>query len=139
MGIIQKILELFKKYRNQTLIVIMAIVVALLYGNYMGYFTKEEFRVSRLNREMVFFSMKGCSHCEDMKPAWDLLVNNNGNNDYIELNQVVAQDKPELIEKYGIQSFPTILALKDGEINMTYSGDRSYESLLQFLNNAMTN
>jgi len=139
MSIIQKILGLFKKYRMQILFAIISITGALLYGHLMGFFKKEQFRVSRLNREMIFFSMKGCGHCEDMKPVWELLKSNYGNNDYIELNQVVAQDKPELTEKYGVQSFPTILALKDGEINMTYSGDRSYESLLQFMNNAMTN
>jgi len=139
MSMIQKILGLFKKYRMNILFAIISIAGGLLYGYLMGFFNKEQFRVSRLNREMVFFSMKGCGHCEDMKPAWELLKSNYGNNDYIELNQVVAQERPELTEKYGVQSFPTILALKDGEINMTYDGDRSYESLLQFMNNAMTN
>lgn len=138
MSLIQKILGLFKKYRMQILFVIIIITCGLLYG-YLRFSNKEQFRVSRLNREMIFFSMKGCGHCQDMKPVWDLLYSNYGNNDYIELNQVVAQEKPELTEKYNVQSFPTILALKDGKINMTYSGDRSYESLLQFLNNAMTN
>ena len=46
---------------------------------------------------------------------------------------------PEMTQKYNVQGFPTILALKDGELNMKYDGDRSYESLLQFMNLAMTN
>lgn len=105
----------------------------------MSFFMKENFKpVSRLNRELVFFSMNSCGHCKDFKPVWDLLVKNYGNNNYIDLRHVIYEERPELIEKYGVQSFPTILALKDGKINMKYSGNRTYEDLVRFLNHAMS-
>jgi len=139
MSVIRKVLGLFKKYRMQLLFVIIAIAGSLLYGYFMGFFTSENFAISQLGRELVFFSMEGCPHCDDMKPIWELLKSNYGNNDYIELRQIVAQQSPEIVQKYSVQGFPTILALKNGELNMKYDGDRSYESLLQFMNLAMTN
>ena len=104
----------------------------------MMFFRKEKFTVSRLNRELVFFSMDGCGHCEELKPTWDLLVTNYGNNNYIELKQVVSQQRPDLVKQYGVTGFPTILALHNGQILKKYDGDRTYESLVRFMNHAMS-
>lgn len=139
MSIIKKTIKFLKQFQKQILISTIIVVIAFTYTYLMGYLSSESFAISQLGRELVFFSMEGCPHCDDMKPTWELLRSNYGNNDYIELKQVVAQQSPELTQKYNVQSFPTILALKDGELNMKYDGDRSYESLLQFMNLSMTN
>ena len=138
MKIIQTLLTLLKKYRTESIILGLVLLAGLFYGLIFG-ITPEKFTVSRLNRELVFFSMNGCGHCEEMKPTWDLLVNNYGDNNFVELKHIVAQDKPELTEQYKVTAFPTILALKDGKLNLKYDGDRSYEDLVRFLNYAMTN
>lgn len=135
-----KIISLFKKYRMPLLLIALGVALALAYAFIMRSPQSESFHTSQLGREMVFFSMKGCGHCEKMMPAWKQLVSNYGSeNTYIELKHVVADERPDLIEKYNVQSFPTILALKDGEISQKYDGNRSYEDLLRFMNYAMTN
>ena len=137
-----KIISLLKKFRMPLLLVVIAIGCALSLAYLSGLFNKSESEsyTSQLGKEMVFFSMNGCGHCDNMMPAWKQLVSNYGSeNAYIEYKHVVAQERPDLIEKYGVQSFPTILALKDGEIAKKYEGDRSYEDLLRFSNYAMSN
>lgn len=136
-----KIMKLFKKNRMLILVIIISIIVCFACCYFMRFSNKTESYTSQLGKEMVFFSMKGCGHCEKMMPAWKQLVSNYGSeNAYIELKLVDADERPDLIEKYDIQSFPTILALKDGEISQKFSEpNRSYESLLRFMNYAMTN
>lgn len=130
--------QLLTKLKNRsvmiTVITVLAVSAFLLYK----LSKKEKFTVSRLNRELVLFSMVGCGHCEDIKPTWDLLVNNYGNNDYIEIKQIVAQEHPDIVKQYGVTGFPTILALHNGKVLKKYEGDRSYESLVKFMNHAMT-
>ena len=136
----KNILSLLKKYRIPLLLIALGVSLAVGYAFMMGSLPKSEAYASQLGKELVFFSMNGCGHCDAMMPAWKQLVSNYGSeNAYIEYKHVVAQERPDLIEKYNVQAFPTILALKDGEIAQTYEGDRSYEDLLRFANYAMTN
>jgi thioredoxin-like negative regulator of GroEL len=134
---------MFKFSNFYTKKLLMYIPVIFIIGMIIALFAlmfkkKEKFTVSRLNRELVLFSMNGCSHCEDLKPTWDLLYNNYGNNNYIEIKQIVAQEHPDLVKQYGVTGFPTILALHNGQILKKYDGDRSYEDLVRFMNHAMS-
>ena len=131
--------KLLKQYRTPLLILFVVVVAFFAFSYVMPSSSGETF-TSQLGKEVVFFSMNGCGHCDDMMPAWKQLVSNYGSeNAYVEYRHVVAQDRPDLIEKYNVQAFPTILALKDGEISQTYEGNRSYEDLLRFANYAMSN
>lgn len=136
MNLLKKILDFLKKYKMVVILIVSLFSVVLISGIFG--MKNEKFTVTNSGRELVFFSMKGCSHCEDIKPMWNLLIQNYGNNNYIELKQVVAQDNPDLVKQYDVKGFPTILALKDGKINFEYKGDRSYEDLVRFMNHAMT-
>ena len=133
--ILNKINNFIRKEWGSILIVSVLIITLLVI--LLKKRKNESFTTSRLNRELVFFSMNGCGHCEDLKPVWDLLVNNHGDNQFVEIKKVIAQENPKIVEKYNIQAFPTILALKDGKLNHKYDGDRSYEDLVLFLDKAM--
>lgn len=99
----------------------------------------ENFGLSQTGKELVFFSMTNCSHCQKFKPIWDLLVKNYGNTNNIEIVEVNSDDRPDLIKKYNISSFPTIHALKDGKIVGTFNGDRTYENLVRYMNYHISN
>ena len=90
------------------------------------------------HKELIFFSMPGCGHCKNFKPTWDLLLKNYGNIKDIELIQVSSNEKPDLVEKYEIQGFPTILYIKDNKKVSEYKGDRSYEDLVKYMKYSMS-
>ena len=139
MKIINKIKSLVKPFRKQLIIVSIIVAMAFGYTYLMGYFNKEQFGLSQTSKELVFFSMKGCGHCEDFQPTWDQIVTNYGNTAHIELVQVKQNEKPEIAEQYGVTSFPTILSLKGGEKVKEYDGDRSYEDVVRFMNYHISN
>jgi len=139
MKMFNKVLSLVKQYKRQLAMLAVAIGGALGYAYLMGFFNKEHFGLSQTSKELVFFSMKGCGHCVEFQPTFDLLKSNYGNTAHIEIVQVKQNEKPELTEQYGITSFPTILALKEGKKVKEYSGDRSYEDVVRFMNYHISN
>lgn len=100
---------------------------------------KEGFTSVKPYRELLFFTLEGCGHCENMKPAWNLLVQNYGENGQVKLIQVKAKENQDLVQKYKVEGFPTLLYVKDTKIAAKYGGDRTYEDLIKFLKHSMTN
>jgi len=90
------------------------------------------------HKELIFFSMPGCGHCKNFKPTWDLLLKNYGNIKDIELIEVSSNEKPELVELFEIDGFPTILYAKDNKKVSEYKGDRSYEDLVKYMKHCMS-
>ena len=90
------------------------------------------------HKEIIFFSMPGCGHCENFQPTWDLLMKNYGNIKSIKLIQASSNEKPELVKQFEIQGFPTILYVKDNKKVSEYKGDRSYEDLVKYMKFCMS-
>ena len=139
MKIFNKIINFLKPFRKQ--VIVSSIIVALAFGYtyLMGYFNKENFGLSQTSKELVFFSMEGCGHCVEFQPTFDLLKSNYGNTAHIEIVQVKQNEKPEMAEQYGVTSFPTIMSLKEGKKVKEYSGDRTYEDVVRFMNYHISN
>ena len=85
------------------------------------------------SKKLVYFYMKGCSHCEKFSPIWDEFSNNNKSSiKTYKLERTLAGDK---INKYEVKGFPTILLLgENNEKIKEYDGDRTVDSLTQFVN-----
>lgn len=116
------------------LIIIPVIIIFLI-----RFLVKEGFSSVKPYKELLFFTLEGCGHCENMKPTWDLLKQNYNDNGYIKLIQVKAKDNQDLVQKYKVTGFPTLLYVKDEELVNEYNGDRTYEDLVKFLKHSMSN
>ena len=62
-----KLMNLLKKYKIHLLVIIIA---SLITGYMMMSNKDNETFTLQLGKEMVFFSMNGCGHCDNMMPAW---------------------------------------------------------------------
>lgn len=81
---------------------------------------------------IVFYSQDWCGYCKKMKPTWQQFKNKYTKCRVIEVD---CGKYPELGKKNGIKGYPTIKYHKGGLANpnaVTYSGDRTLQSLLQF-------
>lgn len=134
-------MQLMGRLSNLSPYIIGGVAIALVVGLIVLTLTRlglvfgkkaENFTTS--NKEIVFFSMKGCGHCEEFQPIWDLFVSNYGNYEFVELKQVKYDEKPKIVKQYNVQGFPTILGLENGEKVREFSGARTYENLITFLN-----
>lgn len=97
---------------------------------------------------IVAFTALWCGHCVKLLPVWEKLANRVYANDlenFLQIGEVKTTEVPseKLMEQFGVRGFPTILffdpvgppSKEDGlRRPVQYSGDRSLESLTEFIN-----
>jgi thioredoxin-like negative regulator of GroEL len=87
-------------------------------------------------KELVLVHMNNCGHCKKMMPEWKKCKKQNNTGikivDY-EMNTTKGKD---LVKKHNINGFPTILLIENGKKLDTYNGERTSESILEFMKNA---
>jgi thiol-disulfide isomerase/thioredoxin/uncharacterized protein (DUF3820 family) len=81
-------------------------------------------------RTLYYFYMDGCGWCDKFNPTWIKLVKEFKNK--LTMKKMNGPESPELLKKYDIQSFPSII-LVTGKESDKYEGDRSINDLKKFL------
>jgi protein disulfide-isomerase-like protein len=126
---------------NVTKTVTLVFVLALLFFVYNS-FLKEGFECKPSELEeaihgndkvMVLFYADWCGHCKKIKPTWeDACKSANKEKKQMVMVDVGGKSKEqkELIDKYNIDGFPTILVFQNGKPE-PYSGARTVESFLK--------
>ena len=66
-------------------------------------------------------------------PEWDKFMKSNSNQG-VKVNKVEKDQNPSLMDKMGVQGFPTILLTKNGEVLKPYEGERTAEAFQAFAN-----
>ena len=84
-------------------------------------------------KEFTLFYWKDCGHCKQMMPEWNKFMQSN-NNQGVKVNKVEKDENPGLMDKMGVQGFPTILLTKNGEVVKPYEGERTAEAFQSFIN-----
>lgn len=87
---------------------------------------------------LTLFYAPWCGYCKRLMPTWDKFVKKNGNNGKVVIIKVNCEENKDLGKKFEVKSYPTIKYLPGG-LNSTdnvveFKGDRSVNSLTQFLN-----
>ena len=85
-------------------------------------------------KSMIYFHMNGCGHCKKFTPTWD-----NFSSKYVGPLKLMKYEQKEagkeMLEKYEIQGFPTVILVDDKGDFKTYEGDRTISGLESFANN----
>ena len=111
------------------IIIVRYLLHLIIYSNYLSSYL-EHFGNPK---ELVYFHMNGCGHCKKFMPVWDEFAEKyNGDLKLKKLEREEAGD--DMLSKYQVQGFPTILLL-DGEGNKKeFQGDRTVSGLESFIN-----
>ena len=84
--------------------------------------------------ELLLLHMTGCGHCKKMMPEWDKFQQNAPQD--VKVSKVEQAEKPDLLEKLGIQGFPTIKLFNNGKPVKDYNGQRTAEAFASFAKSA---
>jgi thiol-disulfide isomerase/thioredoxin len=82
-------------------------------------------------KTLAAFTAPGCSWCIKFSPDFKTAAGKvpASTAKFAFVNAAAA---PTVIRKYGIQGFPTVLKIQDGNVVATYSGDRTVNDLIRF-------
>ncbi len=82
------------------------------------------------------FWAEWCAPCRMLGPTFEKLAEKYGSE--ISFAKVNVDERPELAERFGIRSIPTLLLLQDGNVEERLVGSRSYEELARVLDRYAT-
>jgi len=92
--------------------------------------TDESFeRATASGTSVIDFWAPWCAPCHMQTPILENLAKNN--NGEFQIFKINVDEHQQTAMKYGIQSIPTILVLKDGEVAAKKIGVQSEESILE--------
>ena len=103
--------------------VLLIIVVRYLLSGYLENFGNP--------KELVYFHMNGCGHCKRFTPVWNEFSSNY--NGELKLKKLERKEAGDLLQKYEIKGFPTILLIDEQGNKKEFQGDRSIEGLKNFI------
>jgi len=84
-------------------------------------------------KSLVKFYAPWCGHCKRLAPTWDALPSQN--NGAFQVVKVDCTQHKNVCQKYGVRGYPTIKYFVDGEKAADYSGARTAEAFISFVDN----
>lgn len=94
-------------------------------------FTQDNFETEALKADgpvLVDFWAPWCAPCKAIGPTIDAIADKTAGS--ARVGKVNVDDHPSIAAKYGVQSIPTILILKNGEVAEQFVGLRDEPTLL---------
>jgi protein disulfide-isomerase-like protein len=126
--------------KNIPKLLFLLVILLILYYVYTTYL-KEGFENIDLDNEtksgkhLVLFYADWCGHCKKIKPEWDEAAAEIKDKDkkMLKINCGGGSEKEkELMEKYNIDGYPTIILFKDGKPT-PYEGARNKDAFIEAL------
>jgi thiol-disulfide isomerase/thioredoxin len=80
--------------------------------------------------KMTYYYMEKCKYCKEFNPVWDDFVKKYKGN--LVLKKISNTDAGNDLDKYDIQSFPTVVLSNDKGEFKKFEGDRTVDGLMKF-------
>ncbi len=89
----------------------------------------------------VKFFLPYCKFCKDLAPTWEQLAEDYASTTRVKIAGVDcdAETNKQLCDAQGVSGFPTLILYKDGQKVETLSGNKSLESLKEFVDKNLAN
>lgn len=131
-----------------TIIIVILVVLVVLFWDKIKKTVKQLNKNSHRNNNLnnktnheskavfVFFHMKNCKYCKEMKPEWEKLKKK-GSHNGCKFVDYTAEENDDLITKHKVYSFPTLKLCLDGVHNpkncKEFEGKRSADAMISFI------
>ncbi len=99
------------------------------------HFTDKDYKAEVLESKipvMVDFYAEWCGPCKQMAPIVDDLAKEYEGK--IKIGKIDVDSNPETPQMYGVQSIPTFVLIKGGEVVNKFTGARSKDDVEEMLN-----
>lgn len=122
----------FKKPIESILYIAALIVVFYYFNKYVLTNMNVENFENDGKKKVVYFYMNGCPHCDSFSPIWDEFKQTSK----LPTHKIESADAGEMMSKYKISGFPTILLLDENNNKLKeLEGPRTIAGLNAMISN----
>ena len=125
----------FKNVSGETVVICVLLVILLVLVIYYVKQNSEGFQDNAKKCELVVFFADWCPHCTNAKPVLETVKNTLPENVKVNIVNEKDTNARELMNKYNVRGFPTILLVKEGGEVVEFSERVNEESLNNFVAN----
>ena len=80
-------------------------------------------------KQLWYFTADWCAPCKALGPTMNRVA------EQIQVNKVNIDYEADVVQKYGVRNIPTVVLVENGQEVRRFSGNRSYNDILNFINN----
>ena len=146
---IQKKIMFLMKPKNLYKVLILLAILLVLYFIHQKFLVKEGMTCTAENfesdidgkRALVLFHADWCGHCKNFMPEWNKISSEVASMDGVDVilakvecgNAKDNDAHKDIMEKYNIKGYPTILSFDKSGNHTEYDGERSKSGIFKFL------
>lgn len=79
-------------------------------------------------KQLWYFTADWCAPCKALGPTMNRVA------EQIQVNKINIDYEADVVQKYGVRNIPTVVLVENGQEVRRFSGNRSYNDVLSFIN-----
>ena len=79
-------------------------------------------------KQLYYFSAPWCAPCKALGPTMNRVA------EQVQVNKINIDYEADVVQKYGVRNIPTVILVENGQEVRRFSGNRSYNDVIQFIN-----
>jgi thioredoxin-like negative regulator of GroEL len=79
-------------------------------------------------KQLWYFTADWCAPCKALGPTMNRV------SEQISVNKINIDYEADVVQKYGVRNIPTVILVENGQEVRRFSGNRSYNDVIQFIN-----
>ncbi len=79
-------------------------------------------------KQLWYFTADWCAPCKALGPTMNRV------SEQISVNKINIDYEADVVQKYGVRNIPTVILVENGQEVRRFSGNRSYNDVIGFIN-----
>jgi thioredoxin 1 len=79
-------------------------------------------------KQLYYFSAEWCQPCKALGPTMNRVA------EQIQVNKINIDYEADVVQRYGVRNIPTVILVENGQEVRRFSGNRSYNDVINFIN-----
>jgi thioredoxin-like negative regulator of GroEL len=79
-------------------------------------------------KQLWYFTADWCAPCKALGPTMNRV------SEQISVNKINIDYEADVVQKYGVRNIPTVILVENGQEVRRFTGNRSYNDVINFIN-----